>query len=98
MLQCGFQQGRCAEETLINVTASIYSSFNDGNKTTGLFTDFRKAFHVVHYPTLIDTSAKSGVRGVTLSWFEKFLTNRTQRVRAILSGVPQGDLVPYPYQ
>lgn len=97
--QYGFTQGRSTEDALINVTEQIYNKFNEKNKITGLFIDFKKAFDLVNHSILLDKLEAIGIRGNALRWFESYLTGRTQRVRigdtlsppqAVLSGVPQG--------
>lgn len=100
--QYGFRKGRSTEDALVNVTDLIYNSFNSGQKATGLFIDFKKAFDLVNHNILLLKMEAAGVRGVALSWFRSFLTGREQRVRVgeclsgplpVTAGVPQGSVI-----
>ena len=67
--------------------------------TCGVFLDFQKAFDTVSHDILIAKRNQYGIRGITLDWFQSYLTNRKQQTSinntlsnetAISYGVPQG--------
>lgn len=100
--QYGFRKGLSTEDALISVTNMIYSSINQGKKSSGLFIDFKKAFDMVDHEILLMKLAAAGVRGIALSWFRSFLTGREQQVRvgkvvstplSVTTGVPQGSVI-----
>ena len=67
--------------------------------TCGVFLDFQKAFDTVSHDILIAKRNQYGIRGITLDWFQSYLTNRKRQTSinntlsnetAISYGVPQG--------
>lgn len=100
--QFGFRKGMGTEDALLSVTDKIYNNFNTNTKTTGLFIDFKTAFDLVDHNILLSKLEASGIRGVALSWFNSFLSNRAQKVKIghhfssplpVKAGVPQGSVL-----
>ena len=70
-----------------------------GLLTGAVFIDLKKAFDTVPHDGLLNKLFRYGIQDQPLSWFESYLTNRTQSVSIenhlssaanISSGVPQG--------
>ena len=79
------KQFRCrnahlTNHALIRMTEEVRKALDNNEFTFGVFLDFKKAFDTVNHKILIDKLHHHGVRGVTLSWFESYLTNRIKQV------------------
>ena len=81
---------------------NITSSIDNGQFTAGVFIDLKKAFDTIDHTILIAKLKHYGVRGVTLSWIESYLSNRNQYIYynnvesdklPITCGVPQGSIL-----
>lgn len=97
--QYGFRPKRSTEEAILKLTTCITDHVDKLDKCIGVFLDLQKAFDTVSIPILLSRLSNIGVRGNSLSWFESYLTNRTQCVRVnkhssddagCVYGVPQG--------
>lgn len=97
--QHGFRPGRSTVTCNLTLCNYIFSSFNDNAQVDVIYTDFSKAFDSVNHRFLLHILRSSGFGEPLLSWFESFLTNRTQWVKLFdvksklfiaTSGVPQG--------
>ena len=66
-----------------------------GLLTGTVFIDLKKAFDTVPHDGLLNKLCRYGIQDQPLSWFQSYLTNRTQSVSAtnISSGVPQGSVL-----
>ena len=73
-----------------------------GLLTGAVFIDLKKAFDTVPYDGLLNKLFRYGIQDQSLSWFQSYLTNRTQSVSIgnhlssaanISSGVPQGSVL-----
>ena len=70
--------------------------------TIGIFLDLSKAFYTVDHNIMLYKLRNYGFRGLVLTWFENYLTNRSQVVYfndvtsnnlQIVCGVPQGSIL-----
>ena len=77
----GFTKGKSTEDILLNVLNQIYKSFHQNKKSTGLFIDFKNAFDLVEHNILLSKMEATGIKGVSLKWFESFPPGREQQVR-----------------
>ena len=75
---------------------------DQGHSTAALFLDLPKAFDKVPHHKLLSSLSDVGVSGSLLSWFELYLSCRSQQVvlsgfsstpLPVLSGVPQGSIL-----
>ena len=73
-----------------------------GLLTGAVFIDLKKVFDTVSHDGLLNKLFRYGIQDQPLSWFESYLTNRTQSVSIenhlssaanISSGVPQGTVL-----
>ena len=80
----------------------IYSNINIQQITYSVFVDFRKALDSINHNILLKKLKKLGFHNTTVTWFENYLTGRTQytMVNGINSdllgvpcGVPQGSML-----
>jgi Reverse transcriptase (RNA-dependent DNA polymerase) len=78
--QYGFQRRKNTEHNLIQVVNYIGKALNEGNWCIGIFLDLKKAFDTVQHGILLKKLEKFGVKGVALSWFTSYLSNRSQCV------------------
>ena len=77
--QFGFRNSHSTSHALISITEEIRKALDNNEFSCGVFLDFQKAFDTVNHKILIDKLHHYGVRGVTFSWFELYLTNRIQQ-------------------
>ena len=76
---------------------------HEGNYVFGIYIDLKKAFHFVQYHILPQKLRHYGIPGISLDWFDSYLSNRKQVVvtNGIQSdilelsgyGVPQGSVL-----
>nr|XP_047146307.1 uncharacterized protein LOC124819132 [Hydra vulgaris] len=62
------------------MTKHIRSALDKGLFGCEIFIDLQKAFDIVDIKILLKKLAYYGIRGVSNSWFESFITNRKQFV------------------
>ena len=100
--QFGFRTNRSTELACHTVVRNIYSNFDSGNYTLGVFLDLAKAFDSLDRRILFKKLEHYGVRDVALEWFKSYFFNRQQYVSynkatsnllSIDYGVPQGSNV-----
>jgi retron-type reverse transcriptase len=97
--QSGFREKHSCE-TAVNLAVSEWIENFVGDKVTLIiFLDLRRAFETIDINVLLKKLHESGIRARVLSWFQTWLSDRTQRtkfndkisnVRPIDIGVPQG--------
>ena len=100
--QFGFRQGHSTNHALITLVDKITQSLDSKDIVIGIFLDLKKAFDTVDHKILLKKLYKYGIRGNAHSWFESYLTNRSQYViyndmksdiRDVTCGVPQGSIL-----
>jgi site-specific DNA-adenine methylase len=100
--QYGFQESLSTEMAILELQDRIASALSSGSWCLGIFLDLSKAFDTINHNILIEKLALYGIRGIALSWFRSYLTNRTQVVKVkdvqsdpmyISCGVPQGSIL-----
>ena len=100
--QSGFREGHSTESALILMIDSWLKAINDGKFVGCLMVDFRKAFDLVDHNILLQKLKLYKCDESSLSWFNSYLSNRTQRVamnnkcsdsEQISFGVPQGSIL-----
>ena len=86
---------------IINKTSLKHSIYN-GRIGCGVFLDLQKAFDTVNHRILLQNLENYGIRGNVLSWFQSYLTGRSQYVSVnghvsttlpVVCGVPQGSVL-----
>ena len=100
--QSGFREGHSTESALILMIDSWLKAINDGKFVGCLMVDFRKAFDLVDHSLILQKLKLYKCDENSLSWFNSYLSNRTQRVsmnnkfsasEPIRYGVPQGSIL-----
>lgn len=100
--QYGFRTKKSTEDAVVALVDNVVENLDQGKKCIGVFLDLAKAFDTVSWPILLRKLELVGVRGVTLSWFHSYLSERKQRVRisnqtsdylSVNFGVPQGSVL-----
>lgn len=100
--QSGFRTEHSTESALLLMTETWLKAINDGKLVGCIMLDFRKAFDLVDHKLLLRKLALYKFGNISLSWFESYLTNRSQQVSIngvisdsdeVLCGVPQGSIL-----
>ena len=101
-MQFGFRSKHSTTNALIYCIETIFKSLDSGNFGCSIFIDLQKAFDTVDHCILLSKLEHYGIRGLPLSWFKSFLSERTQFVsisgvcsnsKTISHGVPQGSVL-----
>ena len=100
--QSGFRQKDSTSFQLLRIVQE-WSDHLDSSKYVGvLFFDLKKAFDKVWHKGLLCKLEAAGIRGLALTWFRSYLSDRQQRVRIgsssspplpVEAGVPQGAIL-----
>ena len=97
--QFGFRNQCSTELAVIDIVNELSSNLDKNLITCGVFLDLAKAFNTVNHSILLKKLEKYGIRGLTLSLFESYLSSRMQVTKInshvssmihVDSGVPQG--------
>ena len=100
--QSGFRSSHSTESALLHMTDTWLQALNDGNIVGCVLVDFRKAFDLVDHKLLLQKLKQYKINKLSLSWFESYLSDRTQQVNintnqsktgSVLYGVPQGSIL-----
>ena len=101
-LQFGFRENHSTIQALLSITESIKSSIDNGKFGCEIFLDLQKVFDTVNHEILLQKLEHDGIRGNVLSWFQSYLSGRTQYVTVnghvsdllpTRCGVPQGSVL-----
>ena len=100
--QSGFRPKHSTSTALIKVTDEWLKAMDKGMYTGAVFVDLQKAFDLVNVKCLLNSLLKIGISGISLKWFEDYLSDR-KIVTAIGNcisqelpiglGVPQGSIL-----
>ena len=74
--QHGFPLKNSTSTAGLEVTDYITKAMDKGLYSIGLFLDVSKAFHSINHEILLFKLEHYGIRGVALSWFLSYLSNR----------------------
>ena len=100
--QSGFRSNHSTESAIVRMIDSWLKAVNDGKLTGCVMVDFRKAFDLVDHKILLNKLKCYKCNETCLSWFESYLSSRTQCVSlnntiskpaSITCGVPQGSIL-----
>jgi hypothetical protein len=87
---------------IAEMTEKIIESLEKTQSIIGIFLDLSKAFDTINHQILLEKLAYYGIRGSALTWFQNYLSKRTQCVqyneicsenRQLTCGVPQGSIL-----
>ena len=78
--QSGFRENHSTQMAVTFLTDKIRGNMDKGLLTGAAFIDLKKAFDTVPHDGLLNKLYRYGIQDQPLSWFESYLTNRTQRV------------------
>jgi len=101
--QHGFRSNRSCDTQLITTINDFAECLNRGGQCDVIALNFSKAFDKILHTRLYQKLSHYGIRGPILTWLQAFLSNRSQRVivdnatshtTCVLSGVPQGTVLP----
>ena len=100
--QYGFRRKHSTYMALLTLMDKLVNALENKEIVVGIFLDFSKAFDTVDHDILLQKLHHYGIRGYAYSWFESYITHRTQFVTysgakskklIIKSGVPQGSIL-----
>ena len=101
--QFGFRRKHSTNQATTLLISNIVDAFEKKQSVLGIFLDNSKAFDTIDHTILLRKLNNYGVRGVSLNWFESYLSNRSQIVEYagvtssnqvnISSSVPQGSIL-----
>jgi hypothetical protein len=80
--QPGFRPGYSCESQLITVCQDVADAVGELVRTDAILIDFSKAFDLVPHNSTLTKIAETGVDFRVVVWIKKFLSGRSQRVRA----------------
>jgi len=78
--QNGFRNNKSTTTACHTLIENIQQALDCNLHVVGIFLDFTKAFDVINHNILLYKLEKYGIRGILNSWFESYLSERTQYV------------------
>ena len=100
--QYGFREKHSTELATMELMDRVVSALDDKDLPISIFMDLSKAFDTLDHTTLLHKLKYYGINGITLNWFNSYLSNRSQYVEiynvlstkmVINTGVPQGSIL-----
>ena len=100
--QSGFRKRHSSKTAIVYLTDQIVEHMDNQRMCGTVFIDLKKAFDLVDHKCLLHKLDHYGVRGNALTWFEDYITTRTQKVNydgklssslEVECGVPQGSIL-----
>ena len=100
--QSGFRPLHSTETTLHDFTNKCFQAMENGEVTGSVFIDLSKAFDCVDHEILVDKLKRLNMSPSVISWFESYLSGRSQSVKLddkiskdlpLNVGVPQGSIL-----
>ena len=100
--QFAYRSRRNTEVAIMKLNKHILENFDNNNFTMAVFLDLSRAFDCVNHRILLQKLEYYGIRGIARQWFEKYLSNRRQKVfynntfsewEYLTAGVPQGSIL-----
>ena len=80
--QYGFQENKSTSLAVLELQSQLINNIEKGLFSCCIFLDFSKAFDTVNRNVLLKKLEHYVIRGIALSWFESYLTERKQVVIA----------------
>ena len=78
--QFGFRKNSNTSDGINEFLDYVYSSLDKKQSTIAVYLDFSKSFDTVNYEILMSKLQHNGIKGVMLSWYKSYLSNRKQYV------------------
>ena len=100
--QYGFREQKSCELAIQNAVCSWKQDISIGKKIGVIFIDLKRAFETIDRVRLVQKMEKYGIKGTVKTWFERYLSNRRQKVKCgkhmseeigVECGVPQGSVL-----
>jgi hypothetical protein len=100
--QYGFRHKHSTSHAITKLISDIIHNMDKKKPTLSVFLDLSKAFDTINHDILLSKLEFYGIRGIALSWFKSYLSNRKQYVsyNGVQSkplnmncGVPQGSVL-----
>ena len=100
--QYGFRKFHSTEFAALEFTDKIIYNLDQGKIPLAIYLDLSKAFDTIDHSILINKLQYYGVTGMSLYWFQSYLSDRKQYVQykdsnssfsSITTGVPQGSIL-----
>lgn len=100
--QFGFRANRSIQDAIFLLTDKILRARNNLLYTCTCYLDLSKAFNCVDHEILLEKLSNYGIKDICLSWFHRYLKNRTQFTtignytsskKVVSNGVPQGSVL-----
>ncbi len=97
--QSGFRSLHSTVTAMLEATSDWSMNIDNGLINGVVFIDLKKAFDTIDHQIMLQKLRNYGIDQMSLTWFESYLTNRTQKCRVndqlsnlppVTCGVPQG--------